>query len=147
VSFLLDCVDGKLARSLNVTSDRGKALDAMADGARRASAAIGLGFYLWGMEAPATDLLWLVVFAVLSFYFMEISGDPRREHSDPFPKRWSRALARRRLLPNPGMPDVSAIVYVVGPLAGWIWQSLLVGSCLIAAGIVMTFSRRMNRLN
>ncbi|HYP23971.1 MAG TPA: CDP-alcohol phosphatidyltransferase family protein, partial [Actinomycetota bacterium] len=38
VAFLFDCVDGKLARALGVTSAKGEALDHLADGGRRASA-------------------------------------------------------------------------------------------------------------
>ena len=46
LSFVFDCVDGKLARLLGVKSPRGQAFDALADGARRGSAVIGLGFYV-----------------------------------------------------------------------------------------------------
>jgi phosphatidylglycerophosphate synthase len=142
VSFVLDCVDGKLARALHVTSERGRALDQLADGARRASAAIGLGFYLWRDQAPRIDFVWLVAFAVLSFYFMEISGAPKPEPSEAR-GGWATRLGRHRLLPNPGMPDVSAIVYVLGPLTGWVVPGIIVGLAMVGAGIVVTMGRRL----
>ena len=60
---LLDCVDGKLAReALDVTSDRGKAFDELADGQRHASGAIGLGFYLLQSDAWVPSRCGLVAF-------------------------------------------------------------------------------------
>jgi phosphatidylglycerophosphate synthase len=142
LSFVLDCVDGKLARALAVTSKRGKALDELADGARRASAAIGLGFYLWREEAASVDFVWLVAFAVLSFYFMEISGAPRGEPAGG-PGNWEQLLTRHRLLPTPGMPDVSAIVYVLAPLSGLVVAGLIVGLVMVGAGILLSVVRRL----
>ena len=43
LAFILDCVDGKLARALGVTSARGAAIDALADGGRRAAGSLGSG--------------------------------------------------------------------------------------------------------
>lgn len=143
LSFVLDCVDGKLARALSISSPRGRALDQLADGARRASAAIGLGFYLLRHGDAASDLLWLVAFGVLSFYFMEISGAEKDEAASGFGGKWSAALGRRRLLPTPGMPDVSAIVYVFGPLTGWVVPALVVGLLMIVAAILLTVRRRL----
>jgi phosphatidylglycerophosphate synthase len=141
LSFVFDCVDGKLARALDSSSARGRALDQLADGLRRASAAIGLGVYLWRTDAPESDLLWLAVFGILSFYFMEISGAQKGEPASGLAGRWSETLGRRRLLPTPGMPDVSAIVYVFGPITGWIVPCLWVGLAMICAGILLTIRR------
>ena len=142
-SFVFDCVDGKLARSLGITSPRGQALDQLADGARRASACIGLGFYLWRADSPSSDLLWVLVFGIASFYFMEISGAEKADAAGGLGGRWSAALARRRLLPTPGMPDVSAIVYIFGPVTGWVVPSLGVGLAMIATAILLTVRRRL----
>jgi phosphatidylglycerophosphate synthase len=136
VSFAFDCVDGKLARVLRVTSDKGKLLDDIADGARRASASLGLIAYLWGQDASEGELLLAVGFAVLSFYFMQISGGPRAEPSSALGGTWAQALARRRLLPNPGMPDVSGIVFVIGPITGLVVPALVVGAVLVGIGIL-----------
>jgi phosphatidylglycerophosphate synthase len=144
VSFVLDCVDGKLARALEVTSPRGKALDEMADATRRASASIGLAAYLWRAEdAHRLDIWWALVYGVLAFYFMEISGAQRADPSSAIGGRWTAALARRRLLPTPGMPDASAVVFVIGPLTGFVVPALGVGIVLMVAAIAITFARRM----
>ena len=47
LAFVTDCVDGKLARATGITSDKGEALDALADGGRRASASFGLAAYVY----------------------------------------------------------------------------------------------------
>ncbi|MGH2698607.1 MAG: CDP-alcohol phosphatidyltransferase family protein [Actinomycetota bacterium] len=131
LSFMLDCVDGKLARATGVSSPKGELLDRIGDGARRASAGIGLSFYLW-RSADDGNWLWAAAFAILAAYFMEISGSPERGEPRG---AIAQALARRRLLPNPGMPDVSALVYVIGPLTSWVVPALWVGIVLVVTGI------------
>lgn len=143
-AFVLDCVDGKLARALGVTSARGEALDHLADGGRRASATLGIALYLWRAEGvPERDVLWAVVYAVLAYYFIEISGAAKAEPAGGLRGRWAAALARRRLLPNPGMPDVQAIAFILGPLSGLVWQGLAAGIALLAGAILLTVWRRL----
>lgn len=143
LAFLFDCVDGKLARALDVTSARGEALDHLADGGRRASAILGLAVFLWTSGDARSDVWWIVVYAVLAYYFLEISGAEKPEPGAGRGGRWSRALARRRLLPNPGMPDVQAIVFVFGPLAGLVVPALAVGIAMVCAAILLTVYRRL----
>lgn len=145
ISFVLDCVDGKLARALKVSSARGHALDAMSDSARRASAAIGIVIYLIysGETAQAHEIVLAAAFGVLSGYFIEISGAERGEANEGIRGRWSAALARRRLLPTPGMPDVSALVYVIGPIVGIVIPALYVGLAVVVAAILITWRRRL----
>ena len=144
LSFVFDCVDGKLARSLGISSARGQALDAMADSARRASAILGLSWYLLDRaEGGDSDVFLALAFGVLSFYFMEISGAERGEPGGGVGGRWRAALARRRLLPTPGMPDVSAIVYVLGPLTGFVTPALALGLVMVSVGILITWRRRL----
>jgi phosphatidylglycerophosphate synthase len=137
LSFMFDCVDGKLARATGIASSRGELLDRIGDGARRASAGIGLSYYLW-RTAEDGDWLWAAVFAILAAYFMEISGGAER--GEPTGSI-ARALARRRLLPNPGMPDVSALVYVIGPLTPWVVPALWVGIVLVVLGIARVLAK------
>jgi phosphatidylglycerophosphate synthase len=144
VSFVFDCVDGKLARLRGVAGARGQALDQLVDGARRASAILGLTWYLWHRDdVPGDRLWWAIAFGIISFYFMEISGAERAETSTGVGGRWSAALAKRRLLPTPGMPDVSAIVYVIGPLTGLVVPGLIVGLAMVAIGVLITYRRRL----
>ncbi|MBA2428023.1 MAG: CDP-alcohol phosphatidyltransferase family protein [Actinobacteria bacterium] len=140
VSFVCDCVDGKLARALDLYSARGVALDEWADKARRASAALGLAVYL-GRVRSRRAALWALGFGALSVYFMEISGAERPAPATPVGGRWRQALARRRLLPTPGMPDVSGIVFVLGPATGWVLPGLGLGTAMVAAGIALTAKR------
>ena len=145
LSFLLDCVDGKLARALNMSSEKGQQLDAMSDSVRRASAAIGIVTYLvyWAENVRAYEIILAAAFGVISMYFMEISGAERREPTGAR-GRWAERLARFRLLPTPGMPDVSAIVYVIGPIAGLVIPGLYIGLVMVLAGILITWRRRLS---
>jgi phosphatidylglycerophosphate synthase len=131
LSFMLDCVDGKLARATGVSSSRGELLERIGDGGRRASAGFGLVYYL-SETGSGNDFLLAAAFAIASAYFMGISGG--MERGEPT-GRISRALAKRRLLPNPGMPDVSAVAYVLGPLTGLVVPALWLGSVLVLMGI------------
>ena len=142
LAFVFDCVDGKLARALRVTSKRGEALDHLADGGRRASALLGLSIYLWRTEGDAS-IFFAIVYAVLSYYFLEISGAKRGEAGAGLGGRLSRTLAKRRLLPNPGMPDVQAIAFIAGPLAGLVTAGLVVAIAMVSVAILMTVYRRL----
>lgn len=144
-AFVFDCVDGKLARSLGTTSARGEALDHLADGGRRASASLGIALWLWrAPDVPRRDVWWAIVYIVLAYYFLEISGaDKGGPRDGGVGGRWSSALARRRLLPNPGMPDVQAVVFIVGPLAGLVVPALAVGGAMVVAAILLTVWRRL----
>jgi phosphatidylglycerophosphate synthase len=144
LAFLFDCVDGKLARALGTSSPRGEALDHLADAGRRASGSLGLAAYLWVAEAePNRDIWWVVAYAVLAYFFIEISGAKRGEPGDGLRGRWSRALAKRRLLPNPGMPDVQAVVFVLGPITGLVVPALVLGIAMVTAAILLTVWRRL----
>jgi phosphatidylglycerophosphate synthase len=145
LAFVFDCVDGKLARALQTTSARGEALDHLADGGRRASASLGIALWLWrAPDVPARDIWWAVVYIVLAYYFLEISGAAKGEPKEAgVGGRLARALARRRLLPNPGMPDVQAAVFIIGPLSGFVVQGLAVGIAMVTAAILLTVWRRL----
>lgn len=149
LAFVLDCMDGKLARALRVTSERGKALDALADGGRRACGSLGLALYLWRADGfgPGSgqewDVLVAIVYAVLAYYFFEISGAEKGDPKTGIGGRWSQALAERRMLPNPGMPDVQAVVFIFGPVTGLVVPALYVGIAMVSAAILLTVRRRL----
>ncbi len=143
LAFIIDCVDGKLARSLGVSSPRGAALDHLADGGRRASALLGLAYWLWQDEP--VDIWWLLAYAVLAYYFLEISGAEKAESGDGLRGRWSSALAARRLLPTPGMPDVQAVVFILGPIAGLVVPALWVGTVMVVTAIGLTVVRALKQ--
>jgi hypothetical protein len=158
LAFVSDCVDGKLARATGITSPKGQALDALADGGRRASATLGIALYLWNERgsvqasvdgsAPLVlvdrgDVLWAVIYGVLAYYFLEISGAEKGDPAGGVRGKWAQALARRRLLPTPGMPDVQAIVFIFGPLSGLVVEALWVGIAMVSVAILLTVVRRL----
>lgn len=171
LAFVFDCVDGKLARATGITSEKGQALDALADGGRRASASLGLFLYFWNYQPsgrfrtafqfygelrtpsgsafipdfPAlnTGLVLVVVYVVLAYYFLEISGAEKSDPKTGIGGKWAQALARRRMLPNPGMPDVQGIVFVLGPITGLVVPALWVGIVMVTLAILMTVRRRL----
>jgi phosphatidylglycerophosphate synthase len=148
VSFLLDCVDGKVARALGTISPAGITLDQIADGARRASGSLGLAIYLWKVASPnGADgrFFWAVVYGFLAFYFGLISGGTRGDAATRVGSRWSQWLAGHRLLPTPGAPDAAGIAFVIGPLFGWVVPCLAIGCVMLGAGVVVTVARRVHR--
>lgn len=138
VSFLLDCIDGKLARLKGIASERGKRLDSMGDGARRASSILGIVAYLWHTEGEIEA--WLaVIFGILAFYVIELSGGEMSGPGQEPQGRWAQALARYRLLPTPGMTDVSAIAFVFGPLTGLVFPGVVVALVLTSAAVLRNY--------
>ena len=135
VSFLLDCVDGKLARLTGRTSERGRLLDSFGDGARRSSAVLGIVVYLWKTEG-STDAFVAMLFGILAFYVIELSGGEMSGPSGDPQGALARRLARYRLLPNPGMTDVSAIAFVVGPLTGLVYPCVLIALVLTIGAVL-----------
>ena len=144
ISFLLDCIDGKLARALGTLNPKGKTLDEMADGARRAAGSIGLAIALFRSAQPdGSDgrFWWAIAYGLLAFYFAVLSGGTRPEPQTTAGSRWSQSLARHRLLPTPGTPDVAALVFFFGPLLDVVYPSLIVGCSLLAVGILLVIMR------
>jgi phosphatidylglycerophosphate synthase len=141
-AFLVDCIDGKLARALNDHTRRGAALDHIGDTVRRTSASLGLTAWLWRATGDAT-VLWSVGYMALAYMFLEFSGpEIGRERWELLERRsagtgrWRTFLARHRLLPNPGMPDVQALAFIVGPVTGWVIPALVAASVLLSIGIL-----------
>jgi phosphatidylglycerophosphate synthase len=144
LAFLFDCVDGKIARALGTASARGQTLDEIADAARRVSASLGLAWLLWRTEDGPQ--LWLAVaYLTLAFFFAHISGGTRGGPRTGAGGRWSAALARRRLLPTPGTPDVGALVFIAGPVTGLVVPALVLGDALLALAILLVLWRLLRR--
>lgn len=141
LAFFTDCIDGKLARALETSSPMGKVLDEIADGGRRLSGALGLTIYLYRTDDGPTFLL-AVAYGLLAFYFGQISGETRpKAATTKAGSKWSAWLARKRLLPTPGAPDIAAIVFLIGPVTGFVQQALWVGDVAFALGILAVMWR------
>jgi hypothetical protein len=140
VAFFTDCIDGKLARAMGISSPKGKLLDELADGGRRFSGALGLTIYLWRVEDEPTFLL-ATIYGLAAFYFGQISGGTRPEPVTKAGSGWSEWLARHRLLPTPGAPDVAAIVFLIGPVTGLVVPALWIGDVAFGIGILAVMAR------
>lgn len=150
VAFIVDCIDGKLARAIGVSSEKGAALDRIGDAARRGSASLGLILGLRGSERYDDYVVWAIVYVVLAYVFFELSGaeapvERTRGEVDPdsISSPWVRWFARRRLLPTPGMPDAQAVVFILGPLTGLFCVSLALGIALAISGVTINAWRRL----
>lgn len=142
LSFVADCVDGKLARVLGGGSDKGRLLENAADGARRLSASLGLIAYLWRSGGSAAAIGLAIAFALAMSYFTQIWGGGGSSQATAQPRgRIDRALARHRLLPTLGVPDVSAIVFVIGPVTTLVVPALVVGLVLVLGAIARVLLR------
>lgn len=134
LAFLFDCMDGKLARALNVTSRQGHTWDRLADAGRRAGGALGLliGTLRWQGEVNA-DVMVTVVFVVAYYFYVELAGADEGASPSPAPSSGIRGmLARRRLLSHPGTPDLEAVVYVLGPISGFTTLGASIGLVMAA---------------
>ncbi|CAN5699499.1 hypothetical protein BH18ACT15_BH18ACT15_03290 [soil metagenome] len=142
LSFVADCVDGKLARMLQAGSEKGKMLEDAADGARRLSASLGLIAYLWRSDGGPAAIGAAISFALAMSYFTQIWGGGGSGRATGEPRgRIDRALARHRLLPTLGVPDVSAIVFVLGPMTNLVVPALVVGLVLVLGAIARVLVR------
>ena len=144
LAFLTDCIDGKLARAMEMSSPKGKILDEIADGGRRLSGALGLTVYLYKVEDGNLFFL-AAAYGLLAFYFGQVSGGTRPEPQTRVGSGWSGWLARHRLLPTPGAPDIAAIVFLLGPVTGLVVPALIVGDVAFALGILAVMFRMAKR--
>lgn len=144
LAFLTDCIDGKLARAMGTSSPKGKVLDEIADGGRRLSGSLGLAIYLYRVEDGAAFFL-AVAYGLLAFYFGQISGGTRPDPVTKAGSGWSRWLARKRLLPTPGAPDIAALVFLIGPVTGFVVPALIIGDAAFAVGILAVMYRMARR--
>lgn len=154
IAFIVDCVDGKLARTLGTSSEKGAALDVLGDSIRRASASLGLIVGIWRAEGAETAFWSAIVYVGLAYFFIELSGGSevrqeawfkkdRSDLADRKERRWTKALSRRRLLSTPGMPDVQALVFVIGPITSLLAPALVVGAAMAGGGALISIRRKL----
>jgi phosphatidylglycerophosphate synthase len=123
VRFVLDCVDGKLARATGRSSRLGQLLDAFGDQVLTVACVAALG---WA-RSPAAVAVVAACYS-LSFQLMGTRGDLLRELGARKPsaraaeRGWGAAMARRRLLPIPTSVEVEHLLLVGAPVLwalGW----------------------------
>lgn len=166
-AFVVDCIDGKLARARGQTSAVGAALDTIGDAGRRASASAGIIVFMYRSDDYGENALWLALaYVIVAYYFIELSGVAERKaahlektgrkmdeatqeelrgaaQEDSASGGWSARLARYRLLPTPGMPDVQALVFIIGPITGLVVPALIGGLAMVTLGMLLNAARRL----
>lgn len=153
LAFIADCMDGKLARALGTGTPKGEALDKIGDAFRRASASLGMIVYLFRADELVVDWAYVFggVYVVTAYFFFELSGGSEVRQEAWFKKEGAAApteqrglsgvLARRRLMPTPGMPDVQATAFIIGPLSGFVVPALWVATAMLLVGIAINLWR------
>lgn len=113
--FVLDCVDGKLARSTGRSSALGQQLDVLGDQVLTVVNVAALG---WSY-APLAVLAFAASYS-LQFHLFETRerflGEEVKPSARLMQRGWGAALARRRLFPMPTSVDAEHLVLVVAPL-------------------------------
>src|SRR4051794_30530771 len=121
VSFLLDCMDGKLAKSRGLRNPLGGWFDVIGDTVRLIACSIGLMIALADDSAAAAPILMAYVslrFGVLMV--AEARDAPARTATVAARPRLLDALrlAPRRMAPPGTTVDVEAVVFTIGPIVG-----------------------------
>lgn len=125
VSFLLDCVDGKLARLQGTTSRWGGFYDGLVNNLVFGLSVFGLALSPAGDRTLALAAMALLFGWALHIYVAENLKTPEwRVHSPYVPKQGSW-LQRHRLLPPLTFPDKHAILFVFGPVTGYVVHALV----------------------
>jgi phosphatidylglycerophosphate synthase len=125
LSFLVDCVDGKIARLKGTGTPFGLWLDFIGDRIREITCAAGLAFGQYAVTGEVAFVVMGAAIAVLDL-FRYVNGPQMRRVREELPgsvrppkSRWERALARRRVRRHlfSGI-EFHAAVFVVAPLLG-----------------------------
>ena len=137
-SFLLDCIDGKVARLRQMTSRRGALLDLMGDAWKTLAFSIALITRAWSLSFS-----WFVItlWTVLGLYTIKIVADLRGQALErkaepilqPVRPRWLPA----RFVNGPSSIDVEVLMYGVW-LPGIVGGINLRAALAAAAAIVTT---------
>lgn len=141
--FLLDCLDGKLARLRRTASPRGAFVDLMADVALVSAAIAGLGWHVVRerdvrFELPAAVLVASsVLFWLILYDLAHPATVPGRVRSG----RLSRWMARHRLERLPRTVEVEAGLLFLAPLTGS--TTVLVVALVLALGYYVLAGLRL----
>ncbi|MGK2947026.1 MAG: CDP-alcohol phosphatidyltransferase family protein [Acidimicrobiales bacterium] len=140
IRFVLDCMDGKLARRRGTTSAAGAYADFVGDYLVTAANFLGLGLWLlWTAETPALLALGPVV-AFLAHMAVRLSTEMQGtmwRASDAMPGRYVAWMARHRLVPAPVRIDVEhAFLFGVPVLWALLDDAVVVE---VGAGVVAVY--------
>jgi phosphatidylglycerophosphate synthase len=143
ISFLLDCVDGKLSRLEGSSSPLGAFWDGVAGELTYLVCVIGLGAGLEnGVMEPVGALTLLLGLRALNHLISLYStAEVEGVHSAIVAKPGSW-LARKRLLPPFAFPDRHLVLFVVAPITGF----ALVGMLFAAAFDVIVIGLKVRKI-
>jgi len=118
LAFLMDCLDGKIARLRNMASQLGQKLDFIADSTRKPSAFIGIAFFFYFNHQLPLVMLTIVAFVVHFAIHKLFSLAGVSEYDLEFPVFLRRVVRRfvPRLLNLYNFFDEQFIEFVVFPL-------------------------------
>jgi phosphatidylglycerophosphate synthase len=123
LSFLLDCIDGKLGRLTGQSSPWGAFYDAFVNNVVFGANVLGLMVSAPGDTRLAAASALLLLAWALHIHASEALRDARRgpmhTHHRPAEGGW---LERHRLLPPMTFPDKHALLFVVGPITGYVFH-------------------------
>jgi len=151
VSFLIDCMDGKLAHTRELRSRYGHYLDAVGDAVRFACCTGGLVFALASQGGVGVG--WVTVLAMFpTVHYVRLTTQaawPEEGRRDPLelpasPRAMLRAAPGR--LSKPGTTvDTEALAFTIGPLIGLPLAGILVATLIDGARLLVSLATRVWR--
>lgn len=156
VAFVLDTIDGSLARILKKTSAFGAWLDVTSDFVRSAllGAALGIGAYRYTGDIVALYLTLAAVPLALFHYFLaeislRLTGVRPGRALKSRTRGMSARLERLGIVPNPfGLTDMEAVYLVIAPCMGYPIEGLAiacVGATVSRLAVALLLLRTLTR--
>lgn len=140
VSFLFDCVDGKLARLRQEATPRGAFWDGLVNHSVYLLALLGLVSSIGTHTSAALAGYGLLSFRALHIYLNHYVPPARNDSWSAFAPRRGGWLERRRLLPPMSFPDKQAVLFGIAPLLDLVMAGILLN---LAAEIVLLGAKIM----
>ena len=119
LSFLFDCVDGKIARLRNQASERGAFWDGLVNHSVYLITLLGLVASIGTHTGAILAGYGLMSFRALHIYLNHYVPPARSDSWSAFAPRRGGWLERRRLLPPMSFPDKQAVLFGIAPVLGF----------------------------
>jgi phosphatidylglycerophosphate synthase len=151
VSFLIDCMDGKLAHTRGLKSRYGSFIDAVGDGLRFTACTGGLVYGLAAGETLAAG--WVVVLALFpTVHYVRLTTQaawPDGEGAAALIVRaspWAVLRTAPRRLSKPATTvDTEALAFTIGPLLGFGLEGILAATLIDGARLAVSLVTRVWR--
>jgi phosphatidylglycerophosphate synthase len=151
LSFLVDCMDGKLAHTRGDANRYGPYLDAVGDAVRFAACTGGLVFGLIWHETSAVG--WMTMLAMFpTLHYARLATQaawPDRQRAEPLVVPASAVAFLRvapRRLSKPGTTvDTEALAFTIGPVLGIPLLGVLVALAVDSARLIVSLAIRVRQ--